>query len=303
MPQVTANGIDIAYESMGEGSPLLLIMGVGAQLVYWPDGFCDLLAAEGFQVIRYDSRDVGLSSKMEGKRAPNLWGLAARALVGLPCEVPYTLDDMADDAAGLLVALGIDQAHVVGVSMGGMVAQTVAIRHPGRLLSFTSMMSHPGDRRYLLSHPAAIRVLLRPAPQSRDEAMDRAEEFYRVVGSTGFPQDLEATRARAARSYDRGFYPAGFVRQMAAIVASPSRRRALGAVRVPALVIHGDGDPLIRPAGGRATARALPHARWQLIRGMGHDLPAGAWPILVAAISAHARAAEASKHGPEGPTR
>jgi pimeloyl-ACP methyl ester carboxylesterase len=291
MPQVTANGIDLHYESMGRGEPLVLVMGIGAQLIYWPQGFCDQLAGRGFEVIRFDNRDVGLSGKLDGVAAPPFHTTAMRAALGLPIRAPYRLSDMADDTAGLLDALSFERAHVVGVSMGGMIAQTMAIRHPSRLHSLTSIMSHTGQRRFMVSSPSALRVLLRPAPNSREEAADRAEEFYRAVGGPRFPPDVESQRERARQSFDRCFYPSGFVRHMAAILASGSRKAALRHLAVPSLVIHGSADPLIRPAGGRATARAIPGARLEIIEGMGHDLPEGAWPLITAAIAAHARAA------------
>ncbi len=288
MPRVAANGIELHYESTGRGEPLVLVMGIGAQLIYWPDGFCEQLAARGFELIRFDNRDVGLSSKLDEARAPAFRVMVLRAALGLPVAAPYSLSDMADDTAALLDALGFERAHVVGVSMGGMIAQTMAIRHPERLYSSTSIMSHCGDRRFMASRPSALRVLLSPPPNSREEAADRAEEFYRAVGGTRFPLDVESLRDRARRSYDRCFYPAGFVRHMAAILASGSRTAALRRLVVPSLVIHGSADPLIRPAGGRATARAIPGARLEMIEGMGHDLPEGVWAPIIDAIVSHA---------------
>lgn len=282
---------EASAESLRSGEPLVLIMGIGAQLIYWPDDFCAALAERGFSVIRFDNRDVGLSTKLEGRRAPPLQTMISRMAAGLPVAAPYTLLDMADDVAGLLDHLGIDRAHVVGASMGGMIAQTFAIAHPHRVRSLTSIMSHPGGRRHMLASPRAIRALLMPAPRDRDEAMARAETFYRVVGGRGFPLDIETVRERAGRAYDRCFYPAGFLRQLAAILASGSRREALAFVRVPAAVIHGADDPLILPRGGRATAEALPDARLVVVEGMGHDLPRGAWPQILDAIEGAARRA------------
>ncbi len=291
MPQVSAKGIDLHYESIGRGEPMVLVMGIGAQLIYWPDGFCEALARRGFELIRFDNRDVGLSSKIHGAEVPTFGTMVLRAALGLPIAAPYTLSDMADDSAALLDALGFERAHLVGVSMGGMIAQTMAIRHPERLHSLTSIMSHTGDRRFMVSRPGALRVLLGPAPQNRDEAADRAEAFYRAVGGPRFPLDIESVRKRAARSFDRCSYPVGFLRHLAAILASGSRTAALRQLTVPALVIHGSADPLIRPGGGRATARAIPGARLEIIEGMGHDLPEGAWPLIIDAIVSHARAA------------
>ncbi|MBW2455434.1 MAG: alpha/beta hydrolase [Deltaproteobacteria bacterium] len=291
MPKVAANGVHLHYESRGKGEPLVLVMGVGAQLLYWPGGFCNQLAARGFEIICFDNRDVGLSDKCQGARVPPFWSMVARAALGQPIDAPYTLADMADDTAGLIKALGHERAHVVGASMGGMIAQTLAIRHPDRLFTMTSIMSHPGDRRFMAGQPKALRVLLGKPPRNREEAADRAEEFYGAVNGEHFPLDVDMVRARSARAFDRCFYPAGFARHMAAILASGSRTAALHHVTVPSLVIHGSDDPLIRPAGGRATARAIPGARLEIIDGMGHELPEGAWTQVIDAIVGHAEAA------------
>jgi pimeloyl-ACP methyl ester carboxylesterase len=289
MPSVGTNGLELEYETLGEGEPLILIMGIGAQLIYWQDEFCEQLAARGFRVVRFDNRDVGLSSKLGDHRPGNVRKMILKRMLNMKLEAPYTLLDMADDTAGLLDALDIDRAHIVGASMGGMIAQTMALAHPHRLASLTSIMSHTGCRRFLFSDPRATRVLLNKPPRSKEEAMDRAATFYGVVGSKGFPQDADGVRERAGRAYDRCFYPRGFVRQMAAILASGSRLESLRYTRVPTCVIHGSVDPLIFPAGGRATARAIPNARFELIEGMGHDLPRGAWPQIIDAIVSNAR--------------
>lgn len=290
--RVRVGDIELEYDERGDGDPLVLVMGIGAQMIYWQDGFCDALASRGFRVIRFDNRDVGLSSKLEGRRGTPMRQALVRYALGMPISAPYTLTDMAHDIAGLLDHLGIPSAHVVGASMGGMIAQTFAIEHPSRIRSLTSIMSHPGDRRFMLgAHPRAARVLLDKAPTSREEAMERAERFYRVVGSRGFELDVAGTRERAGLAYDRCFYPAGFRRQFLAILASGSRSRRLRGVRVPSLVIHGSVDPLIVPAGGRRTASVIPNAAFQLVKGMGHDLPRGAWPAIVNAIANTAAAA------------
>ncbi|MSP24567.1 MAG: alpha/beta hydrolase [Myxococcales bacterium] len=290
MPLVCANGIELFFEETGEGEPLVLVIGIGAQLVYWPDGFIANLAERGFRVITVDNRDAGLSTKLGSRRAPKLAELLARRVLGLPIAAPYTLFDMADDLAGLVDALGIRRAHFVGVSMGGMIVQSMALRHPQRMKSLTSVMAHTGELAHLVAAPRALGVLLGPAPKSRAEAVSRAEEFYKAVGSTGFALDVESLRERAGRAYDRCFYPPGFARQMAAILASGSRTNALRGVRVPSLVIHGSVDPLVRPRGGRDTARAIPGAEMLMIDGMGHDLPAGAWDALLGGIAGHAHA-------------
>ncbi len=285
MPLVSANGIELCYEERGTGEPLVLVHGIGAQLVYWRDELLDALAAAKFRVICFDNRDSGLSTKLDGTRAPPLADMLARRVLRVPIRAPYTLFDMADDVVALCDGLGIDRAHVLGVSMGGMIAQSVAIRHPHRMKSLVSVMSHTGDLAHLVSSPRALGVLLGKAPASRDEALTRAEEFYRTVGSTGFALDMASLRDRAARAYDRAFYPQGFARHLAAILASGSRTQALARVRVPSLVVHGTADPLVRAKGGRDTARAIPSARLLMIEGMGHDLPEGAWPTLVSAVA------------------
>lgn len=251
-----------------------------------------MLVDRGFQVIRFDNRDVGLSSKIEGARPGNVRRIMARGLLRLPVEAPYTLLDMADDTAGLLDALGIRSAHVLGVSMGGMIAQTLAITHPSRVRSLTSIMSHTGRRRDGLPTVKAMRTLVGKTPRSTDEAIARAEAFYRVCGSTGFAIDWDHVRTTAAAGYERCLYPRGFVRQMAAIAASPSRYAALKFVRIPTAVIHGSVDPLIRPVGGRATARAIAGARLRIVEGMGHDLPAAVWPMLIDDLESVARRAD-----------
>ncbi|MBW2526223.1 MAG: alpha/beta fold hydrolase [Deltaproteobacteria bacterium] len=296
MPPGTAHHIELAYETIGEGEPLLLVMGLGSQLVYWPDSFCAALASQGLQVIRYDHRDVGLSTKMVDAPRVDVRRLFARWLVGLPIAAPYTLVDMADDAVRLLDRLGIESAHVVGISMGGMIGQTMAIRHPERLRTLTSWASHTGERHWYAGSPRAMRVLLGPAPRDREDAMDRAVDFYRVVRSTAYPFDVGQVRDRAARAHDRCFYPIGFGRHVAAILATGPRSQALRFVRVPTLVLHGSADPLIRPAAGRATARAIPGATWRLIDGLGHDLPDGAAELVADTIAAHARSHDSALH-------
>jgi len=279
--KIRANGIELEYESIGEGEPLILIMGIGAQMIVWPDELCRMYADRGYRVIRFDNRDVGLSEKIDGARPGDIRRMMARSLLGLPVDAVYTLSDMADDVAGLMDALDIDRAHIVGASMGGMIAQTLAITHTARVRTLTSIMSTAGRRRHSFGKLSAIRTLAGPAPRSREEAIANAETFYNVCGSPGFPTDWERVRDTAGRAYDRCFYPRGFVRQMAAILATGSRYHALKFVRAPTTVIHGTHDPLIRPAAGRATARAIPGARLRMIEGMGHDLPEAVWPVLV----------------------
>jgi pimeloyl-ACP methyl ester carboxylesterase len=281
-----ANGIELAYETFGdaEAPAMLLVMGLGSQMIHWDEEFCELLAARGFHVIRYDNRDVGHSSRIDARI-----GLA-EALAGSG-EAPYAIADMAGDAVGLLDAIGSSAAHVVGVSMGGMIAQQIAIDHPDRVLSLCSIMSAPGDGRSGMPRPEAAQVLVETRPNEREAVAEHHVRIFQAIGSPGFPPDLEQLRERGRLAFDRGISPDGFVRQLAAIIGAPDRTEALGAVRVPTLVIHGRADPLVDVSGGEATARAVPDARLMLFDGMGHDLPRELWEEIVEAIAANAAAA------------
>jgi len=292
MPRAQTNGIELEYEVIGTGEPIVLIMGIGAQMIAWHDEFRHMLADQGFQVIHFDNRDAGLSTKMDGPRLPRVNKMLAKAMLGMSVEAPYTLMDMADDVAGLLDHLNLADAHIVGASMGGMVAQTMAIVQPTRVRSLTSIMSHPGNRRSSVSKPSALKALLGKVPRTREEAIERYLVFQQVCGSKGFEIDVDYCRDLAGRGYDRSFCPSGFVRQMAAIIATGDRTKALRFVRAPTLVLHGSDDPLIRPAGGRATARAIRGAQFQMIQGMGHDMPRGAWPIISGAIANHGQSVD-----------
>jgi len=286
VPRARANGIELEYELFGSegGQPLLLIMGLGAQMILWDEEFCAALAARGYRVIRFDNRDVGLSTKVDGWRALDLAAALAAFALGRPVAAPYTLSDMAADAAGLLDALDIAAAHVVGASLGGMIAQTLAIEHPARVRSLTSIMSTTGDRELPPARPEAAAALLEPPPRDREGAMARAVKVFRTIGSPGFPFDEARVRTRAGRSYDRCFHPAGVARQMLAILASGSRADALRRLRVPTLVIHGSDDPLVPVAHGIETAALVPGAELLVIEGMGHDLPRAVWPRVIDAI-------------------
>lgn len=287
MPNIAANGSTIEYEEFGERTapPLLLIMGLGAQMILWHEDFCRQLAARGFRVIRFDNRDVGKSSWFEHLGVPDLTAVMTAALTRQPVRAPYLIRDMAADAVGLLDALEIDRAHIVGASMGGMIAQAVAIDFPSRVRTLTSIMSSTGNPDLPPPQPEAMRALLAPPPTNRAESLERAVTVFRTIGSPGFPFDEADVRERAARSFDRGFNPAGLVRQLAAIMASGSRRQALQSVQVPALVIHGKDDPLVPLAAGEDTAAALSAAHLLVIDGMGHDLPRAVWPRCIDAIS------------------
>jgi pimeloyl-ACP methyl ester carboxylesterase len=284
MPTATANGITIEYETFGDpGSPpVLLIMGLGGQLTAWDPAFCSALADAGFYVIRYDNRDVGRSTWFDEAGQPDL----EQFLAGTATPA-YSMSDMTADAVGLLDALGLPSAHVVGLSMGGMIAQTLAIEHPQRTRTLVSIMSTTGDRTVGQPHPDALAVLMVPAPTTRAQVIEQGAKSWRVIGSPGFPFDEHAVRERAAAAYDRAFHPSGTARQLAAIMSQADRTPALANVHVPALVIHGDADPLVDPSGGKATAAAIPGARLKLVPGMGHDLPPQLFDDLVADLAGH----------------
>ena len=291
MPSVDVNGITIEYERSGSGEPLLLIMGLGGQLTAWPVDFVAELAGRGFDVIRFDNRDAGLSSETEWEPPSPVTAFLAR-LFRRPIDAGYVIDDMAADAAGLLDALEIESAHVIGASMGGMIAQALAIRHEHRVRSLTSIMSNPGDG----SGGATAKVLLqfarRPEP-SRETAVDQAVETFRLIAGPTF--DADGYRALAQAAVDRSYRPEGVARQTAAIMASPNRVPYLEQLRVPALVVHGLADPLVKPSGGIATAEAIPGCRLLMFPEMGHDLPAGRLSEIadaIAGLAARARVAE-----------
>jgi pimeloyl-ACP methyl ester carboxylesterase len=274
MSQARANGLTIEYEEFGERNapPVLLIMGLGAQMILWHEEFCGQLAARGYRVIRFDNRDVGKSTWLDHLAVPDMMAMVSAALLRQPINAPYLLGDMAADATHLLNDLGIESAHIVGASMGGMIAQ--------------SIMSSTGDPNLPPPQPNAISALMGPLPTTREESIERGLTVFRAIGSPGFPFDEAAIRERAALSYDRGLNPSGVMRQMAAILASGSRSEALRSVRAPALVIHGKDDPLVPLAAGKDTAANIPGAELLVIDGMGHDMPRAVWPRLVDAISA-----------------
>ena len=291
MPKIRTHGIEIEYESFGDrkADPVLLIMGLGAQMILWDEEFCELLVERGHRVIRFDNRDVGLSTKLEEAGIPPIRALLAAYGAGRPADAPYRLSDMARDAVGLLEALEIESAHIVGASMGGMIAQTIAIEHPARVRTLTSIMSTTGRPDLPPAKEDAMRLLMTPAPAEREANIERAVEVARVLGGTGFPPHEDRIRARAARLYDRSFYPAGLARQLAAIVASGSRREALERISTPTLVIHGDADPLVPFEGGLDTVDAIAGAELMVVEGMGHDLPPEVWPRIADAIARHAK--------------
>jgi pimeloyl-ACP methyl ester carboxylesterase len=276
--------IDIAYERLGDASapPVLMIMGLGAQLVGWPDGFCDELVKRGLQLVRFDNRDAGESTHLTGAPVADVMA----ALGGDLSSASYTLSDMAADAVGLLDVLGIESAHLVGVSMGGFIAQTIAIEHPHRVRSLTSMMATTGDRDVGQPDPEAMRALTAAPVTTRADAVERMLGAIRVLGSPGYPPDLDAVADRAGRAFDRSFDPAGIGRQAVAVIASGDRTEELGSVAVPTLVVHGAADRMCDVSGGRATAAAIPGAELLIIEGMGHDIPRALWPDLATRIAA-----------------
>jgi pimeloyl-ACP methyl ester carboxylesterase len=277
-------GIDIAYQRLGnpDAPVVLLIMGVAAQSINWPDAFCHALVKGGLQVVRFDNRDVGLSTHLTGAPPPNL----PAVLAGDLSSVSYTLSDMAADAVGLLDVLGFGKAHVVGASMGGAIAQTMAIEHPNRVRSLTSMMSTTGHRSVGQPSPDVLReVFAGPPAVTRDEVIQRMVRAFRAVGSPGYPTDENEVAAGAGRAYDRGYDPIGAARQATASVASGDRTERLRHLDVPTLVIHGLADRMCDVSGGRATAEAIPGAELVLIEGMGHNLPPGLRPQLAARIA------------------
>jgi pimeloyl-ACP methyl ester carboxylesterase len=294
---VRVGDVDICYETFGSPADpaMLLIMGLGTQMVAWHEDFCNELAGHGFFVIRHDNRDIGRSSRMEPADPPSLWQMAIRSR-----DSAYTLADMAADSIGVLDHLGIEKAHVIGASMGGMIAQTIAIRFPSRVLSLVSIMSNTGS--FWSGQPALglYAVLLKPSPSERSAFIDHAVEMFSKIGGNGFEPDVEDLRDIATRSYDRGHDPRGSSRQLGAIIADRDRSAALAKLQIPATVIHGLDDRLVRPSGGRATARAIPGARLVEIPGMGHGLPRGAWPTIIDAIVANAQRAATREAQPAG---
>jgi pimeloyl-ACP methyl ester carboxylesterase len=285
--------IDIAYEEFGDPSapPVLLIMGLAVQMIHWSEEFCELLAARGLRVVRFDNRDSGRSTHFSHAPTPDF----AAAVRGDVSTAVYTLSDMAADAVGLLDALGLDSAHVVGASMGGFIAQTMALEHRARLRSLTSLMATTGNPSVGQPRPEGLRALAGPPPVTREEVIERDVAAFRAVGSPAFPVNEEDVRARAARAYDRGYDPLGIVRQAVASLASGDRTARLRALDVPTLVIHGTDDVLCDVSGGRATAAAIPGAELVVIDGMGHNLPPALWPRLTSLIAGLVERVEARR--------
>ncbi|HEX2374829.1 MAG TPA: alpha/beta fold hydrolase [Actinomycetota bacterium] len=291
MPRAHGNGVELEYETVGgpAGRPLLLVQGLGAQLTSVEDGLCQELASRGFLVIRYDNRDAGLSTWFDDARPVNLAAIWA----GDHASLAYTLEDMADDAVAVLDAVGVEAAHVVGISLGGMIAQLLATRHPARVRSLASIMSTTGDRAVGQPTGEAASVLVASMPRDRERFLEQAVANARAISAGGaYPFDAEAVRRGAARNYDRAYHPKGTGRQFAAILAAGDRTAALGQVRVPTLVVHGEEDQVIGASGGEATAAAIPGARLVRVPGLGHELPPGFWPALADALVENADRAD-----------
>ena len=290
-----ANGVQIAYETFGDRDhrPLIMVMGLGASMLMWHPDLCAMLAGRGFFVIRFDNRDVGRSTHLHDARPPDLMGALMRGDVS---SASYSLDDMAQDAFGLLDALDLPAAHVLGASLGGMIAQVMAARHPERVLSLTSIMSTPAPA-LTNPTPAAAAVLMQQPAATREEAIARMLEAARVIGSPGYPADEQWRAELTAQLWDEGLDPAGSARQLLAIYASGDRTEAVRGIAVPTLVVHGDSDPLINVSAGRRTAELIAGAELLIIPGMGHDLPRQVWPAIVDAVSAVADRAGAGRSG------
>jgi pimeloyl-ACP methyl ester carboxylesterase len=285
-----SNGIELCYDTFGdpEARPIVLIMGLAAQMIAWDEEFCAELAARGYHVIRFDNRDAGLSTRLESAGVPNVAGALMAAAAGQPIQAPYLLRDMAEDVVGLLDALRIPAAHVVGASMGGAIAQTLALYHPARLRTLTSIMSTTSAPGLPPPTPEALRALLSPAPGDLGAYLEYHAQVWRVLRAGRFPLDEARDPARARQIFERGLNPAGVARQLTAMLGSGSRREALGSVRVPMLVIHGEADPLIPLACGIDTAKSVPGSTLVIVKGMGHALSIPFWPQIIEAIAAHA---------------
>jgi pimeloyl-ACP methyl ester carboxylesterase len=276
-------GVRLCYQTFGEpdGDPLLLVMGLGGPMNWWDPELCGLLAEAGFLVVRFDNRDTGRSSRLPGRVSRRA---LAEAFLGRRTQAPYTLRDMAEDCVGLMDHLGWDSAHVVGVSMGGMIVQTLALEQPDRVRSMTSIMSTPGRRTVGWQHPSLLPMLIAKRAPGREAYVATSQRMWQLIGSPGFPHDDAAVRRGAGETYDRGVSGEGLMRQMMAILTQPDRSRGLASLRIPAAVVHGRADRMVHVSGGRATAAAITGAELLLVEGMGHDLPAELYPTFTELI-------------------
>jgi pimeloyl-ACP methyl ester carboxylesterase len=293
MTKIRSNSIEIEYETFGDplDKPLLLIVGLGSQMIQWDEEFIKSLTKCGFYVIIFDNRDIGLSTKCEEAGQPDLMGAIMAVQRGEAVEAPYSMEDMADDAVGLLDGLGIEKAHICGASMGGMIAQTIAYRHPSRVLSLTSIMSTTSNPDLPQSSPEVQQVFFAPVPPERDAVIENSIKVGKLIYGSGFPYDEEKQRALAGRVFDRSFYPDGVQRHLLAIMAQGNRKEKLSAIKVPTLVIHGRDDPLFPVEAGKDTADAIPGSELIIIKGMGHSLPPETWGQVSDAIAENAKKA------------
>ena len=293
-PQMAkTNGVELCYDIFGDANaePMVLIMGLGAQMIFWDDDFCKELAGRGFRVVRFDNRDIGLSTKMSGGKPLTAIDFLKLRIFKIPPQASYRLWDMANDVIGLMDLLGIKKAHIVGLSMGGAIAQEIAMNHPNRVLSLTSIMATSGNPKLPNPTKEAMAMLVAPAPKTKDEYFARFAANWKILRGASFPADEAKDHARAERTYARGLNPAGVGRQLRAIMASGDRTSRLRGVKARTLVIHGTIDPLVPPEHGKAVAGTIPGAKLLLIEGMGHALPMPMWPIVIGAIADHAHQA------------
>ncbi|MHA1930986.1 MAG: alpha/beta fold hydrolase [Promethearchaeota archaeon] len=295
MPKAKANDIEIEYETFGDPSdkPLLLINGLGSQMINWDEGFIQCLVEHGFFVIQFDNRDVGLSTKIEETGEPDMMQAYLAIQAGKPFEPPYTVEDMADDAVGLLDALNIEKAHICGFSMGGTIVQVIAYRHPTRVLSLTSISSSTGNPDIPRGDPEVGRVMATPAPPDRDGYVEYYVKLRRLLNGSIFPYDEVKNRDYAGRAYDRSFYPPGISRQSLALMIGGNRKSKLASITVPTLIIHGADDPIVRVEGGKDTHEAIPGSELIIIEGMGHFIPPETWERISDAIKTNTAKAQA----------
>ena len=279
-----SSGVELCYQTFGDpdDEPLLLVMGLATQMIFWDPDLCTMLARRGYYVIRFDNRDVGRSSRSRGRVTRRM---LVEAFAGRRTRAPYSMHDLADDSFGLLDHLGIASAHIVGISMGGMIAQTMAIEQPARVRSLTSIMSTTGKRSVGWQHPRLMPAMLRPIKAGRDAYAESSVRMWQMIGSPGFPRHEQRTRELAGEAFDRGLSANGALRHMMAVLTQPNRSSALHGLHLPTLVVHGLSDPMVHVSGGRATAAAIPGAELLLVDGMGHDLPPEVYETLVEAIT------------------